>query len=106
MDVVILVTFNLKKVESFCSPLLQTEHKHSGLYRCEVFWIEALTQGVECGDVLPRVIGLVGMGLQHKSVHVIPEAEAWHLRRVHVNCEQILAAAQIHLQRDGPEAKV
>lgn len=72
------------------------------------FWgggrrVETLTQGVERGNVLPHVSGLLGVRLPHESVHVMSEAEARHLRRADVDCEQVLVAAQVHLQRDGPE---
>lgn len=62
---------------------------------------EDLTQGVECGDVLPHVAGLVGTRLPHQSVHVMSEAETRHIGRVHVNREQVLMAAQIDLQEKG-----
>jgi len=61
----------------------------------------ALTQGVEGGDVLPHVSGLVGPRLPHQSVHVVPEAETRHGGRVHVHGEQVLVAAQVHLQTPG-----
>lgn len=58
------------------------------------------TQGVEGGDVLPRVLWLLWVGLQHDGVHVIADTEARHLRRVHSHSEQVLAAAQTHLRGD------
>lgn len=66
-----------------------------------MFAVRALTQGVERGDVLPHVTGLVGTRLPHQSVHVVSEAEARHVGRVHVHCEQVLMAAQVHLERGG-----
>ncbi len=68
--------------------------------------MEALTQSVECGNVLPHVSGLVGTRLPHQSVHIMSEAEARHLRWVHVNCEKVLMTAKIHLERDGQMGKV
>lgn len=55
--------------------------------------VEALTQGVERGDVLPHVTGLVRTWLPHQSVHIMSETKARHFRRVHVNCEKVLMAA-------------
>lgn len=40
---------------------------------------QRLTQGVERGDVLQHVVGLLGTGLPHETVHVVPEADARHL---------------------------
>lgn len=59
------------------------------------------TQGVEGGDVLPRVLRLLWVGLQHDGVHVVADAEAGHLRRAHSHGEQVLAAAQVHLHGNG-----
>lgn len=53
--------------------------------------------------MLPRVVGLLWVRLEHYGVHVVPETEARHLRWVHNYCEQILAAAQIHLHREAQE---
>lgn len=68
------------------------------------FSLKILTQGIERGNVLPHVAGLVGTRLPHQSVHVMSEAEARHLGGVHVDCEQVLMAAEIHLQGDGQNA--
>lgn len=93
----------LQHIQYFYGFLLDTatnEHIQLGRYRYKiVFSVEPLTQGVECGDVLPHVIGLIGTGLPHESVHIMSEAEAWHLRWVHIDCEQVLVAAQVHLRR-------
>lgn len=58
---------------------------------------EALTQSVECGDVLPHVVVLLRVGLEHNGIHVVAQAEARHLPGVPHHREQVLAAAQIHL---------
>ncbi|TNN57459.1 hypothetical protein EYF80_032283 [Liparis tanakae] len=65
----------------------------------------ALTQGVEGGDVLPHVSGLLGPRLPHQGVHVVPETETRHGGRVHGHGEQVLVAAQVHLRTPGTQGE-
>lgn len=66
--------------------------------------VQRLTQGVERGDVLQHVVGLLGTRLPHQAVHVVSEADARHLRRAHRDGEEVLVGGQIHLRGDEPDA--